>query len=221
MVVKGLGYTQSQVDHTLFYKYSAANKTAILIVYVDDIILTGDAFLELKDLKEKLAKAFEIKELGSLKYFLGIEFARSKEDIAFAVSMVSQFMHSPGQEHMYDVFRILRYLKGSPGKGLLYKKYGHLQVEAYTDVDWAGNVMDRRSTSGYCTIVGGNLCCMIELNMLKLTSILSGKRLRGQICISYVPTTEQLVDVLTKGLSKKTFDSIISKLSMNDIFKSA
>ncbi|XP_025621508.1 uncharacterized mitochondrial protein AtMg00810-like [Arachis hypogaea] len=81
MVVKGLDYTQNQADHTLFYKHSAANKTAILIVYVDDIILTGDDFLELKDLKEKLAKAFEIKELDSLKYFLGIKFARSKEGI--------------------------------------------------------------------------------------------------------------------------------------------
>ncbi|XP_072054409.1 uncharacterized mitochondrial protein AtMg00810-like [Arachis hypogaea] len=81
MVAKGLGYTQSQADHTLFYKYSAVNKTAILIVYVDDIILTGDDSLELKDLKEKLAKAFGIKELGSLKYFPGIEFARYKEGI--------------------------------------------------------------------------------------------------------------------------------------------
>ncbi|XP_020984603.1 uncharacterized mitochondrial protein AtMg00810-like [Arachis duranensis] len=41
----------------------------------------GDDFLELKDLKEKLVKAFEIKELDSLKYFIGIEFARSKEGI--------------------------------------------------------------------------------------------------------------------------------------------
>ncbi|XP_072088069.1 uncharacterized mitochondrial protein AtMg00810-like [Arachis hypogaea] len=81
MVVKGLSYTQSHAEHTFFYKHSVANKTDILIVYVDDIILTGDDFLELKDLKEKLAKAFEIKEFGSLKYFIGIEFARSKEGI--------------------------------------------------------------------------------------------------------------------------------------------
>ena len=80
-VVKGLGYIQSQADHTLFYKHSTNNKIAILIVYVDDIILTGDDSLELKNLREKLAKAFDIKELGPLKYFLGIEFARSKEGI--------------------------------------------------------------------------------------------------------------------------------------------
>ena len=78
-------------------------------------------------------------------------------DIAFAVSMVNQFMHAPGHEHLEAFFRILRYLKGSPGRGLLYKNHGHLQVEGYTDADWVGSVTDRRSTSGYCTFVGGNL----------------------------------------------------------------
>ena len=71
--------------------------------------------------------------------------------------MVSQFMHAPSHEHLEAVFRILRYLKGSLGRGLLYKNHGHLQVEGYTDVDWAWSVTDRRSTSGYCTFVGGNL----------------------------------------------------------------
>ncbi|XP_028059657.1 probable disease resistance protein At4g27220 [Camellia sinensis] len=53
--------------------------------------------------------------------------------------------------------RILRYLKSSSGKGLYFLKHGHLRVEAYTDANWAGSVTDRRSTSGYCTFVGGNL----------------------------------------------------------------
>ena len=48
-------------------------------------------------------------------------------------------------------------MKGIPGRGLLLKNHGHLQVEAYTDVDWAGSVVVRRSTSSYCTFVGGNL----------------------------------------------------------------
>ena len=49
-------------------------------------------------------------------------------DIAFAISIVSQFMYAPGPEHLEAVNRILGYLKGSPGRGLLYKKRGHLQV---------------------------------------------------------------------------------------------
>jgi hypothetical protein len=66
-------------------------------------------------------------------------------------------MHLPGLEHFEAVYRILRYLKGKPGKGLLFKKCGHLQIEAYTDADWVGSITDRRSTSGYCSFVEGNL----------------------------------------------------------------
>jgi len=39
----------------------------------------------------------------------------------------------------------------------MFQKYGHLNIEAYTDADWAGNLNDRRSTSDYFTLVGGNL----------------------------------------------------------------
>jgi len=56
-------------------------KRAILIVYVDDIILTGDDKVELESLREKLVEEFEVKDLVVLKYFLGIEFAKSKKGI--------------------------------------------------------------------------------------------------------------------------------------------
>ena len=86
-----------------------------------------------------------------------IYISHTRPDIAFAVSVVSQFMHDPRSSHMNAVYRILRYLKSSPGKGLFYTKQGSIQVECYTDADWAGSLDDRRSTSGYCTFVGGNL----------------------------------------------------------------
>ena len=66
-------------------------------------------------------------------------------------------MHSPGQEHYDAVLRILRYLKGTLGKGLFFANNAHFQVEIYTDADWAGSITDRRSTSKYCSFVGGNL----------------------------------------------------------------
>ncbi|XP_050909535.1 uncharacterized mitochondrial protein AtMg00810-like [Lathyrus oleraceus] len=86
-----------------------------------------------------------------------IYLSHTRRDIAFSVSVVSQFMHSPFEEHLEAVYRILRYLKGNPGKGLLFKKTSEKHVSIFTDADWAGSVTDRRSTSGYCTYVWGNL----------------------------------------------------------------
>ncbi|KAM7507575.1 hypothetical protein LguiA_018028 [Lonicera macranthoides] len=214
------GYKQSQADHTLFIK-RCNDRTTALIVYVDDIVVTGDNSEEIHRLKKFLGMEFETKDLGSLRYFLGIEVCRSKRgvfisqrkyvldmltetgklgakpaetpinqnhklneedgelledigrfqrlvgrliylsltrsDISYAVSVVSQFMHAPRSPHLEAVYQILCYLKGSPGKGILFGCHGHLRVEAYTDADWAGSVIDRRSTSGYCAFVGGNL----------------------------------------------------------------
>ncbi|KAL0539936.1 hypothetical protein IC582_024157 [Cucumis melo] len=140
---------------------------------------------------------FEIKDLRNLKYFLGMEVARSKEcisvpqrkytldllieigmlgchpadtpiefnfklgnsyeqvpidkeqyqrlvgkliylshtrpDISFPVSVVSQFMQAPFEKHMESVNRIMRYLKNTPGKGLMFRKTNRKIIEAYTD----------------------------------------------------------------------------------------
>ena len=51
----------------------------------------------------------------------------------------------------------MRYLKEHPSCGLLYKVNGHLRVEAYSDTDWAGLPSNRKSTTRYCTFLGGNL----------------------------------------------------------------
>ncbi|CAN1791793.1 Retrovirus-related Pol polyprotein from transposon TNT 1-94, partial [Linum perenne] len=219
--VKASGYNQSLADHTMFMKHGNEGRLAILIVYVDDIIITGDDIEEIRKLKLKLATEFEIKDLGELRYFLGMEVARSKRglvisqrkyildllketgmlgckpidtpmetnkkfsldensvpvnrgryqrlvgkliylahtrpDIAFSVSIVSQHMHSPTEEHMEAVIRILRYLKTTPGQGLLFQKSHKRNIEVYTDASWASELTERRSTTGYCSYVFGNL----------------------------------------------------------------
>ncbi|KAL5812183.1 hypothetical protein ACOSQ3_027133 [Xanthoceras sorbifolium] len=65
----------------MFVKNSQKGHRAILIVYVDDIILTGDFLKDLPRIKRWLAEEFEIKDLGHLRYFLGMEVARSKRGI--------------------------------------------------------------------------------------------------------------------------------------------
>ena len=63
----------------------------------------------------------------------------------------------PLKSHIDAVLRILRYLKSTPGEGLLFSKNNHLRVKAYTDANWAGSITVRRPTSRYCTFVGHNL----------------------------------------------------------------
>lgn len=65
-----IGYRQGKGNHTLFTKHSKESKLAALLVYVDNIIVTGDKVIEGERLKKQLTQEFEIKDLGKLKYFL-------------------------------------------------------------------------------------------------------------------------------------------------------
>jgi hypothetical protein len=86
-----------------------------------------------------------------------IYLSHTRPDIAYAVSLVSGYMHDPRTGTPDVVNRILRYSKDCPGKGILFSNYGHLKVDGFTDADWAGSLDDRRSTSCYCILVGENL----------------------------------------------------------------
>lgn len=81
----------------------------------------------------------------------------TRPDITFAVSAISQYMQNPKQIHREAACRILKYLKQTVGIEVLYKKGKNLDVVSYSDADWAGSKADRKSTSGYCTFIGGNL----------------------------------------------------------------
>ncbi|KAK2991391.1 hypothetical protein RJ640_024003 [Escallonia rubra] len=90
--------------------------------------------------------------VGKLNYLIV-----TRPDIAYAVSTVSQFMSEPTVKHWAALEQILCYLKGAPGLGLLYSNHGHSYIECFSDADWAGSKLDRKSTTGYCVFVGGNL----------------------------------------------------------------
>jgi hypothetical protein len=78
-----MGYSQCNVENTIFFKHKSS-PIPILAIYVDDIVITGDDVEEIKCFKEKLGKSFEIKDLGYLRYFLGIEIARSSKGIVLS-----------------------------------------------------------------------------------------------------------------------------------------
>ena len=81
----------------------------------------------------------------------------TRPDIAYATSIVSQFMHSPTQQHMNVVYHMLRYMKGIPSKGLLFMKTNNRGVEGFADTDWTGSIVDSWSTFGFYTKLWVNL----------------------------------------------------------------
>lgn len=76
-----LGFKQSLTNHTLFLK-KVGKVFVTVLVYVDDIIIASNNNEEVAQLKTDLQQSFKLRDLGSLKYFLGLEIARSSSEIA-------------------------------------------------------------------------------------------------------------------------------------------
>lgn len=66
-------------------------------------------------------------------------------------------MHAPVQSHFKLALRVLRYLKGSPGKGLLFKRSSDFILSAFVDSDWGKYTSSRKSVTGYCLFFGNSL----------------------------------------------------------------
>ena len=101
----------------------------------------------------------------------------TRPDISFPVSVVSHFMTSPCQSHWKAVVRIPRYIKSAPGKGLLFDDQGHEHIIGYTNADWARSPSDRRSTSGYCVLVGDNLVSWKSKKQSVVTQVVQNKNI--------------------------------------------
>ncbi|KAM2731468.1 hypothetical protein EV2_035124 [Malus domestica] len=211
-----LGFTQSSSDASLFVLNGP--QLVIVLVYVDDILVTGPYPHLCQHFIQQLGAQFPVKDLGPLHYFLGLEVHRSSQgiflhqtkylldllkktnmegakpcctpigskkldhsgpllsnpteyrsivgglqyltwtrpDLAFAVNQICQFMHAPREQHLQAAKRVLRFLKGSISHGVWFTK-GPVHLSAYSDADWAGCTIDRRSTTGYCVFLGSNL----------------------------------------------------------------
>ncbi|RVW31698.1 Retrovirus-related Pol polyprotein from transposon TNT 1-94 [Vitis vinifera] len=263
--MRAFGYRQSNSDHTLFLKKQHGKITA-LIVYVDDMVVTGNDPEERKALQNYLSREFEMKDLDLLqetgmsgcqpvntpieeglklcvkpnqvstdkgRYQRLVErlmyLAHTRPDLAYALSVVSQYMHNPGEQHMNAVMRILR-----------------------------------RSTSGYFTFVGGNLvtwkskkqnvvaCSSAEaefrgyLSMQPIRLFCDNKaacdiahnpvqhdrakhvevdrffikeKLDDKIVeLPKIRSEDQLADILTKAVSSQVFSKFLDKLGMCDVY---
>nr|GEU36654.1 uncharacterized mitochondrial protein AtMg00810-like [Tanacetum cinerariifolium] len=158
------GFHRGQIDQSLFTK---KQKGDILLVqiYVDDIIF-GATNKDLCKSFEKLMKdKFQMSSIGELTFFLGLQIndgslmylTSSRPDIMFAVCACARFQVTPKVSHLHAVKRIFRYLKGKPHLGLWYPKDSPFDLVAYSDSDYAGASLDRKSTTRGCQFLGYRL----------------------------------------------------------------
>lgn len=87
--------------------------------------------------------------VGSLRYL-----TCTRPDILFGVGLISRFMETPTTVHLKAAKRILCYVKGTLDFGLLYSSSKELKLVGYCDSDWAGNLDDRKSTTGFVFFLG-------------------------------------------------------------------
>ncbi|KAG5232745.1 Retrovirus-related polyprotein from transposon [Salix suchowensis] len=103
---------------------------------------------------EKVNSTLYKQIVGSLMYLTA-----TRPDTMFVVSLISRFMECPTEEHLAAAKRVLRYLKGTINLGIFYRKGGHAELEGYSDSDYAGDLDDRKSTSGYLFMLrSGSVC---------------------------------------------------------------
>ncbi|GJX03075.1 putative ribonuclease H-like domain-containing protein [Tanacetum coccineum] len=101
--------------------------------------------------------------IGSLMYLTS-----SRPDIMFAVCACARFQVTPKVSHLHVVKRIFRYLKGQPKLGLWYPKDSPFELVSYSDSDYAGASLDRKSTTGGCQFLG---CRLISWQCKKKTVV--------------------------------------------------
>nr|GFC89806.1 putative reverse transcriptase, RNA-dependent DNA polymerase [Tanacetum cinerariifolium] len=149
------------------------------IIYVDDMVITGNDEEEIKRLKEGLFTEFKMKDLGNLKYFLGMEVLRSpkgifiyqKKYILYLLAKIGMINCKPADTPMMINQKLFMEKKAKLADRNRYQRLvgkmiymSHTRPDIayavgvmYTDADWAGDKGNRRSTSGYFSLVGGNL----------------------------------------------------------------
>eukprot|EP00253_Pinus_taeda_P005295 PITA_05295 len=171
-----LGFTKSEADANL-YHIVVKGKLLIIVLYVGDLILTSDDQL-IVSCKEDLAREFEMKDMGLMHYFFGIEvwqkdgelfvsqgkytneilrrFHMEKckpmqtllADLCYVVNQMSQVMVQPTKMFWKAAKHVLRYFRGTSQYGLWYRWTEGVKLQGFIDADWAGSPSDRKSTSG-------------------------------------------------------------------------
>ncbi|CAJ2642245.1 unnamed protein product [Trifolium pratense] len=140
-------------EHTLFIKQDDKKNVLIVSLYVDDLIFTGSNEVMFEEFKTSMKSKFSMTDLGKMRYFLGVEVKQFDGGIFICQQ---KYMERPTEIHLAAVKRIMRYLKGTLELGIWYRRNEKLTLVGWSDSDYAGDLDDRKSTSGYVYMLGSS-----------------------------------------------------------------
>ncbi|KAL5554009.1 hypothetical protein UlMin_041410 [Ulmus minor] len=225
-----MGFKFSRADNSLFLKITDRS-TLLILIYVDDIIVTGSNREEIEKLITVLNNSFSLKDLGQLNYFLGIE-----------VKTTAEGLHLSQKRYIKD---LLIKSKMDNAKPLPTPMVSSLKLTASDD--WGNDLCDRRSTTGYCFYLGNNVvswsskkqhlvsrnipvlwCDNMSTISLSANPVLHSrtkhieldlyfvreKVIAKEIEVNHVPSVDQVADVFTKPLSAQFFQRLKKKLTV-------
>ncbi|XP_060202913.1 uncharacterized mitochondrial protein AtMg00810-like [Lycium barbarum] len=185
---------------------------------------------------QKLESEFAMKDLGPLSYFLGIEVKYFPGGIHLTQSKYASDMlkrvnmaENPNSVHLQAVKRMVRYVKGTIDHGLRIISHSSFRLYGFSDVDWAGCTITRRSTTGYSVYLGANCvswssrkqntvarssaeaeyralaATAAEITWIYILQDIEEKVARGQLVTQFVRSKDQLANMHTKALGKDLF----------------
>ncbi|GJX29629.1 putative ribonuclease H-like domain-containing protein [Tanacetum coccineum] len=152
------------IDNTLFIKKDK-NDIMLVQVYVDDIIFGSTKRSWCDEFEALMKSRFQMSSMGELTFFLGLQ-VKQKEMYSIETQNVFKqdeemlmwmFQVTLKTSHLNVMKRIFMYLKGKPKLGLWYPRVSSFDLEAYSDSDYAGANLDRKSTTGGCQFLGRRL----------------------------------------------------------------
>ncbi|GJX57567.1 putative ribonuclease H-like domain-containing protein [Tanacetum coccineum] len=157
--------------------------------------------------------------IGSLMYLTS-----SRPDIMFSVCACSRFQVQPKVSHLNAVKRIFRYLKGQPKLGLWYPKDSPLILEAFSDSDYAGASLDRKSTTGGCQFLGSRLISwQCKKQTVVANSTTEAEYIAASHCYGQVLWIQnQMLDygfnyLLTKAFDMTRFQFLIASIDKKEL----
>ncbi|GJW36002.1 putative ribonuclease H-like domain-containing protein [Tanacetum coccineum] len=153
------GYRRGTIDKTLFIKKDK-NDIMLVQVYVDDIIFGSTKSQTERQDWFLYTSGMYVAEILKKFDFVSVKTASTPMRTEKPLSRVyacSRFQVTPKTSYLNAVKRIFRYLKGKPKLGLWYPRVSSFDLEAYSDSDYAGANLDRKSTTGGCQFLGRRL----------------------------------------------------------------